>query len=114
MRLEIFLKISMIISLLTACGSLPLPKKPKIEMGVIDASDSANVTVITNKLNTAAITDKSQLAYRAVVKSLRSSKYKRVPISAYDKAIAIPNRSWEALENYRNELEDYARNRCNF
>lgn len=112
MRLPVLF--SIITITISGCGHLPLPDKPKIEMGVIDASDKNNVQVISNKLNTQKVVSEDQLNYKALVKALIESKFVRKPVAEYDKAIVIPPKSWEALENYRNKLEDYARNRCQF
>lgn len=94
----------------TACGSLPVPEKPKVEMGIIDYPRGE---IITNKIDSTKIESHKQLRYTPLVKAIMASKYKRVPIKDYDKAIAFKPASWEQIQNYIDKLEDYARNRCN-
>lgn len=102
--------LTVLIVSLAACGSLPVPEKPKVEMGIIDYPRGE---IITNRLDTTKIESVKQLRYSSLVKAIMASKYKRVPIKEYDRAIALKPKSWEQIQNYIDKLEDYARNRCN-
>lgn len=95
---------------LYGCGALPVPEKPKLEMGIIDFPRGQ---VITNKLDMTKVTSAKQLHYKPLTTSLKSGKFKRVPLSEYDRAISFKPSAWEQQQNYIDKLEDYARNRCN-
>lgn len=88
---------------------MPVPVKPKIEMGVIDAPA---LEVITNKVKTNELTNSEALTYGALSKKIKAAGRVRVPIMDYDKAIAIKPKEWSSLEDYRGALEDYVRNHC--
>ncbi len=109
MKLQAIYFAIMVIAL-ASCGHLPIPEKPKLEMGVLDVPSGQ---VITNKLDMTKITSAQQLHYSAIVQSIKTSKFKRVPLLEYDHAISFKPSAWEQQQNYIDKLEDYARNRCN-
>lgn len=97
-------------SLLASCANMPKPEKPKLEMGIIDAP---SLEVITNKINMDKVSSVKQLTYSKLSANLKASKYVRVPIMDYDKAVALKPRPWEQLQNYLDKVEDYLKNHCN-
>lgn len=90
--------------------SMPMPEKPKVEMGVMDFPRGE---AITNQLDLRKIESAEQLKYGPLVKSIKASKYKRVPLLDYDKAIMFKPRAWEQHQNYLDKLVNYIRNHCN-
>jgi hypothetical protein len=78
-------------------------------MGVMDYPRGE---VITNQLDITKIKSAKDLHYDKLVANVKASKYKRVPIADYDRAIMFKPSAWELEQNYVDELEDYVRNRC--
>jgi hypothetical protein len=108
MRLKTCL-IVLIASLASSCAGLPIPEKPKVEVGIIDYPRNE---VITNQIDSRKIKSKKQLRYAVMRKNMLASKFIRKPLADYDKAISFKPAAWEQLQNYLDKLEDYARNRC--
>lgn len=93
--------------LLASCASLP--KKPNVELGVIDYPSGE---VIVNMTGAPAMQRiQSVPSYRTVANAIAASG-NRVPLSTYDRAIAFKPAYWSEVQNYMNSLVRYINNHC--
>lgn len=95
---------------LILCGCGSMPKKPSVEIGVIDYPAGE---VITNVTSGDKIKTVEQLSYKAIATPIVTDNpflSVRVPLERYDKAICFKPDSWELLIDYLHGLERCIKN----
>ena len=92
---------------LSSCASLP--KKPSVELGVIDYPSGEVIVNMTGGASLSKIN--SVPSYHAVASAIVSGG-NRVPLASYDRAIAFKPAYWSAVQNYMNALVVYIQNHC--
>lgn len=103
------LKALVIIFSACLCACASLPKKPSVELGVIDYPSDQ---VIVNMTGSAAMARISSVpSYHTVAAAINSSG-QRVPLADYDRAIAFKPVYWQAVQDYMNSLVRYINNHC--
>lgn len=112
MKLLKTLLISGTASLLASCAGTGIPKKPAIEIGVIDYPRSEVIVNNTAKMSVSEVNVASTTVRSVANGIIGSRSSKRQPLSTYHKAIAFRPAYWEAIQNYIDELVAYAKNGC--
>jgi len=97
--------------LLASCAGTGMPQKPSIDIGVIDYPRSQVIENNTSKMSMSVTAGK--ISVRSVANGILAARSsKRVPLSTYDKAVALKPKTWEVVQNYIDELVAYAKNGC--
>lgn len=94
--------------LVSSCGGLPA--KPKVIICVIDYPSSEGICGETDGED---IKKAKDIAYKRILERLKSQReVTRIPLSTMDKNVCFAPKEWEKVQNYVDELVEFAKSGC--